>query len=125
AAETAPVELRAGGRVAVAGPWTLSAGVGVGVGPGYGTPALRGLAMFGYAPRPAPEAMPVVVAAPPDRDGDGVADAEDLCPALPGAHRGCPAAADDGERLADRDAACMSLLERVDGIDYGDGCTGV
>lgn len=127
AAEKVPVEVRAGGRLAVSGPWTLSLGVGMGVSHGYGTPAVRGLAVFAYAPRPAVDAMPVAIAAPapPDADEDGVADARDLCPTVAGTgESGCPDAPADGDRLADLDDPCIPLLERVSGIDYGDGCTG-
>jgi outer membrane protein OmpA-like peptidoglycan-associated protein len=69
--------------------------LGVAAGPrlldGEGSADVRVVGLVGYAPQPAE-----AVVAPRDRDGDGVADADDLCPdvsagARPdGRRRGCP-----------------------------------
>jgi len=84
--------------------------VGLGAGPGLtsglGTPDVRFVGMLAFTPRMKPPA-------PPDRDGDGVSDAEDACPDVAApreqnpAKPGCPAPADrDGDQVADEIDAC-------------------
>jgi outer membrane protein OmpA-like peptidoglycan-associated protein len=83
----------------------LGLGVGPGLTSGLGTPDVRVIGMVAFSPR--------MIAAPADRDGDGVPDAEDQCPdqAAPReanpAKPGCPAAADrDGDGVPDEVDAC-------------------
>jgi outer membrane protein OmpA-like peptidoglycan-associated protein len=89
------------------GPARLDAGAGPGLLAGAGTPAFRVLLGASFAPEitDAPRARasqghararPAAAEPPPDRDGDGVLDAEDACPAEKGPRtddpktRGCP-----------------------------------
>ncbi len=81
-----------------------------------GTPLARALAGVRFVPGrspPAPRAE--AVAAPADRDGDGLLDAADRCPAAagPAALRGCPDGDHDG--VADVDDRCADSPGRVDG----------
>jgi outer membrane protein OmpA-like peptidoglycan-associated protein len=57
---------------------------------------------------PAPVALPV---APPDTDGDGLADADDRCPAAggPAENGGCPDEDRDGDAVVDRSDECPDL----------------
>ena len=64
-----------------------------------------------------------------DRDGDGIPDADDLCPSVPedglapDPSDGCPKAPDrDGDGLADLDDKCPDQPEDFDGLDDADGC---
>ncbi len=72
-------------------PFRFGLGVGPGLTEGYGTPKVRVLASFEWAP-----AMEEPKAEPSDRDGDGIIDDEDACPDTPGVHsknpkrNGCP-----------------------------------
>jgi outer membrane protein OmpA-like peptidoglycan-associated protein len=86
--------------------------VGLGVGPGLtqgaGTPTVRGLAHFAYAPVDRePEG-------PGDLDGDGVLDPDDMCPTVPqGDHpdpmrRGCPVLDTDGDGVFDHEDLCVT-----------------
>ena len=60
------------------------------------------------APPPAPKPAPK---APVDTDGDGIPDAQDRCPTVPGpaANRGCPDTDRDGDGMVDRLDACPDL----------------
>jgi MYXO-CTERM domain-containing protein len=140
----APVEALAGPRVRLFGPWVVQAGAGVGVTHGYGTPAVRGYFALAYAPRPRtapiviadqpfvpvdePENDEPVVAAPSDRDGDGLPDASDQCPDEPedkdgvDDEDGCPDPDADGDGIADKDDKCPNESEIVNGVDDEDGC---
>jgi hypothetical protein len=66
----------------------VGAGVGTAIERGLGAPGFRGLLSFEWTPE--------AVSAPADRDRDGVADLEDVCPDVPGRadgppeSRGCP-----------------------------------
>ncbi len=86
---------------------------GVGAGPGltsgFGTPDVRVVGMLAFTPRVKPPP-------PPDRDGDGVPDAEDACPdiAAPRAENparpGCPAPPDrDHDGIVDDRDACPDV----------------
>jgi outer membrane protein OmpA-like peptidoglycan-associated protein len=86
-----------------AGPVVIGAGVGPGLSRGVGTPAVRGVLSVAYAP-------------PDDRDGDGVIDADDACPELPGPRSidpkrtGCPLVEDrDRDGVLDREDACPDV----------------
>jgi OOP family OmpA-OmpF porin len=91
---------------------------GVGAGPGLsraaGTPIFRALASIEYTPAFA------VSAAPTDRDGDGIFDAEDACPDAPGVRtddpktNGCPpppapSPDRDGDGILDVEDACPDV----------------
>jgi hypothetical protein len=88
------------GLRARAGDFVLGAGAGPGLTHGLGTPALRAVASVSWVPQPEEKAAPppeaVVVAAPSDRDGDGIIDSEDACPDVKGKKtddpktNGCP-----------------------------------
>ncbi|HEY3498337.1 MAG TPA: OmpA family protein, partial [Polyangiaceae bacterium] len=94
--------LGARGRLSV---FVLGAGLGPGITRGVGTPTLRALVSFAYAPEPADEKS--------DRDRDGVWDELDACPdafgirsETPG-RNGCPDQDKDG--IFDRDDACVEV----------------
>ena len=84
---------------------------GLGVGPGLtgaaGTPDFRGVAMIAWT---AEQRLPS------DKDGDGIGDALDACPDLPGIQseevgkNGCPTPKDrDGDGIADPQDACPDV----------------
>jgi outer membrane protein OmpA-like peptidoglycan-associated protein len=84
----------------------LGLGAGPGLTSGFGTPDVRVIGMLAFTPKMKPPA-------PPDRDADGVPDAEDACPDVAApreanpAKPGCPAAPDrDGDKVADDVDAC-------------------
>ena len=61
----------------------------------------------------------------PDRDGDGIPDAEDACPTEPGTKetQGCPIAKDsDGDGIPDDIDRCPLDPEDKDGFQDEDGC---
>lgn len=91
----------------------LSAAIGSGLSRGFGSPAARGLLAIEWG-RP--------ISPPPvDRDGDGILDAADACPDVPGAasgdpeENGCPPPERvpdedaDQDGIGDRDDACPAL----------------
>jgi OmpA-OmpF porin, OOP family len=85
--------------------WRIAAGVGAGLSDGIGAPRVRALARLEY--------FPIIV---PDRDGDGILDAEDACPDVPGIRtgdpktNGCPPVPDrDGDGILDREDACPDV----------------
>ena len=89
------------------------AGLGTGLTRGYGSPQVRGLLSFEWAP----------AYEHPDRDGDGISDDEDACAAEPGPRNsdpkknGCPLPPPppppptdaDGDGILDSDDACVTL----------------
>jgi outer membrane protein OmpA-like peptidoglycan-associated protein len=84
----------------------IGAAVGPGLTSGLGTPDVRMIGMLAFTPEVKPPA-------PPDRDGDGVPDAEDACPDIAApraanpAKPGCPAPPDrDGDGIPDDVDAC-------------------
>jgi outer membrane protein OmpA-like peptidoglycan-associated protein len=125
-----------GVRYAVAGPWVLQAGVGAGLATGPGTPDVRGILSFAYAPNVRPRAAPVVAvataAAPPppprDTDHDGVPDASDKCPKDPEDkdgfqdQDGCPDPDNDDDGVPDAADKCPGDAEDKDGFQDEDGC---
>ena len=84
--------------------------VGLGAGPGLsksvGSPDVRAVAMIAYTPE-----QKVI---PPDRDKDGVIDAQDACPDVPGIRHedpkkhGCPSDR-DGDGILDAEDACADV----------------
>lgn len=91
ARQTTPVEAIAGLRWRGTSGWTAAIGAGPGLTRGYGAPDFRAIATIGWT-EPMPAAViasePVAEVAPPaepsDLDGDGVLDADDKCPRVPG-----------------------------------------
>jgi outer membrane protein OmpA-like peptidoglycan-associated protein len=83
----------------------LEAGLGVGPGltSGIGTPAVRFVAMVAYTPEQKQ---------PDDRDKDGIRDADDACPDVPGVRsddpkkHGCPKSDRDKDGIWDDEDAC-------------------
>ncbi len=87
---------------------------------------------------PEPDAPVVAVAAPlpplpvaRDSDGDGVADADDVCPDAAEDRDGfedgdgCPEDDPDGDGIADGADRCPDLAETVNGFEDNDGCPDV
>ncbi len=103
---TTPLEGILGVHVRIASAWRLGAGGGAGLTRGLGSPAARALAMIEWAPD--------VSKPPPDRDGDGIADADDACPDTPGPRtddprtNGCPPDR-DGDGIVDAEDACPDV----------------
>jgi outer membrane protein OmpA-like peptidoglycan-associated protein len=103
---TSPGELLLGVRYAFDSGVTLAAGGGLGLWRALGSPQARGIFSIGYS-------MPYV---PPnyDRDQDGIVDAEDACPDVPGvvhtdpAKNGCPSDIDD-DGIVDAKDACPDV----------------
>jgi outer membrane protein OmpA-like peptidoglycan-associated protein len=99
----------------------FEAGLGLGAGftAGVGTPAFRGVLSFAYTPEQKP---PV-----PDRDKDGVPDAEDACPDVPGVKHpdpkknGCPSDRDE-DKILDTDDACPDVPGVADPDPKKHGC---
>ncbi|MCA2977805.1 MAG: OmpA family protein [Myxococcaceae bacterium] len=101
-----PVELKGYAAWDALGWLQVFLGAGVGAAQGWGQPDWR---LFGGLRLGTPDARRVA-APPPDADADGVADAEDRCPAEagPAARQGCPARDEDADRdgLTDATDAC-------------------
>jgi OOP family OmpA-OmpF porin len=135
-AVTTPVEAILGAHFGVGRGWTINVGGGPGLTDGLGSPTVRGLIGVQYAPpieqfvAPQPVAPPPQRKLPPprptkpppapppppplpDRDGDGIPDGEDACPAEAGdksedpKKNGCPPPKDtDGDGILDPEDAC-------------------
>ena len=74
---------------------------------------------------PVAQAQPSAVPAPvvTDRDGDGVADAQDACPDQPGVGgEACPPSDLDKDGLLDKDDRCPDAPEIFNNVDDKDGC---
>ncbi|MBX3129887.1 MAG: OmpA family protein [Polyangiaceae bacterium] len=106
---TTPLEVLIGGHY-TAGDVRFGLGAGPGLTRGAGAPQFRVLASLEYFPAVKTEEAP---GAPSDRDGDGILDADDACPDVPGVasedpkKHGCPAPTDrDGDGIFDADDAC-------------------
>jgi outer membrane protein OmpA-like peptidoglycan-associated protein len=130
---TTPVEGLLGLHYDVVPDVRIGAGAGTGLTRGYGAPDFRGLLSFEYAPayekaEPAvvpPPPEPVVVP-PADTDGDGVIDAEDACPTVPGPRstnpklNGCPDR--DGDGVPDTVDACPDVAGVATDDPKTNGC---
>jgi outer membrane protein OmpA-like peptidoglycan-associated protein len=104
----------------------FGAAIGTGLPGGFGAPALRGLATIEWS-RPVPPP-------PPDRDHDGVPDATDACPDVPGVHSsdpdvdGCPPPErvpredTDGDGIFDDEDACPGLRGVPSNDPMTNGC---
>lgn len=81
----------------------------------------------------APVNPPTLPGSPPgpDMDGDGIADADDLCPSVSEDYDGfqdmdgCPEPDNDMDGFLDVDDRCPMDPEDMDGIDDFDGCPDV
>lgn len=91
-------------RYRVVDDFEIGLGVGPGLTSGVGTPDFRGVLSLAYTPEQHRE--------PPDRDKDGIPDAKDACPDVPGvpstdlAKHGCPLLDRDHDGILDADDAC-------------------
>ena len=104
-----PLEILFGAHYALTSDFHIGVGVGPGLTRGYGTPQVRGLLSIAWIP--AVEATP-----PPDRDSDGILDADDACPEVAGVDRRPqdqrvpPSPADrDKDGILDADDACPDV----------------
>jgi OmpA-OmpF porin, OOP family len=103
---TTPLEGILGAHVRVAPGFHFGLGGGAGLTRGFGSPAARALALIEWAPD--------VEKPPPDRDGDGVPDAQDACPDVKGVKtddpktNGCPPDR-DGDGIPDAQDACPDV----------------
>ncbi len=132
--QNSPLELLIGGHYQ-AGDFKFGAGAGPGLTQGYGTPSVRVVGDFEWAPRveqdcdgdgipDGSDACPTMPGVrtedpktngcPPDRDGDGVTDADDACPDVAGVAtddpktNGCPPD-EDGDGVPDKEDACPKV----------------
>src|SRR5450432_3873605 len=111
AQRTSPFEVLFGAHYMATRDVRIGAGFGPGLTRGIGAPEFRGLVSLEYAP-----AIAEPVAEKPrelDRDHDGILDAEDACPDVPGIRtedpttNGCPPPEDrDKDGILDADDAC-------------------
>jgi OmpA-OmpF porin, OOP family len=102
----------------------VGAGIGSGLARGYGTPAVRGLLGFEYAPQ-----GKVTAAGRPDRDKDGIPDEVDACPETPGERtndphtNGCPKGTDrDKDGILDDEDACPNAPGVASDDPRANGC---
>jgi outer membrane protein OmpA-like peptidoglycan-associated protein len=85
----------------------FGAGIGPGLTKGFGTPAVRALGSFEWAP--------AYKEPPKDRDGDGITDDVDACPDVKGIAsadpklNGCPPPDRDGDGIIDSEDACPDV----------------
>jgi OOP family OmpA-OmpF porin len=106
---------------------------GPGLTGGIGTPDVRILGQIAFTPRQERPSGSYALAAPPDRDNDGIPDASDACPDTPGVSdpderkNGCagPTAMDkDGDGIPDAKDACPSEVGGPDRDATRNGCAG-
>ncbi len=119
----APFATRGGIRAWLPACWSVEAGAGTGIGEvGYGRESWRVFAGVRWTcakeDRPPPSAPITTGALEPDRDHDGIPDAKDLCPDLPGTPEmdGCPDR--DGDFIPDPEDKCPDQP----GPAQNDGC---
>lgn len=107
ARRTSPFEVLFGAHYLVSPDWRLGLGVGPGLTRGVGAPQVRGLLSVEWAP---------AIEEASDRDGDGIYDADDACPNVPGEPsddprtNGCPPTQPkdrDRDGILDADDACI------------------
>jgi outer membrane protein OmpA-like peptidoglycan-associated protein len=135
AKDATPAEAILGAHYTIGDDWRVGAGAGPGITHDLGSPVVRVLLSVEWVPAyhpppppPPPAPPPPVVEPPPppppapppppppppkpaDRDGDGIPDAEDACPDVPGVRtdnpktNGCPSDR-DGDGIPDAEDAC-------------------
>jgi OOP family OmpA-OmpF porin len=115
-------ELLVDARYRLVDDFEVGLGAGPGLSSGFGTPDIRVIGMLAFSPQ-------MKKAAPPDRDGDGVPDAEDACPDIAApreanpAKPGCPGLVDrDGDGIADDVDACPDVPGVVSTDPSRNGC---
>lgn len=126
-----PLQGLLGARYQAARTVGISLGLGTGIMRGIGAPAMHGMLAFELSPN-ARAADPVRVAKPyvppPDRDKDGIPDAEDRCADEPEDMDGfrdldgCPDPDNDFDGVPDNLDRCPEEREDKDGIADDDGC---
>jgi OmpA-OmpF porin, OOP family len=126
-----PIEGVFGAKFRLAQTVRLGAAVGRGLTAGIGASDFRFVAAVDWSPRPGDDGARGV-APPPvrDRDGDGVNDSADACPADPGPARpldraldGCPDAGDrDADGISDDVDACPDRVGVPSGDPASHGC---
>lgn len=124
---TTPFELLVGAHYELTKEFRVGAGFGPGLSPGLGTPEFRGVLSVDWVQAaPEPKATP---AAPSDRDGDGILDADDACVDEPGVRtddpktHGCPLPGDkDGDGVLDPDDACPTVRGEKTDDPATNGC---
>lgn len=90
--------------------------------------ALAGVEIAFFDPRPAPVVVAAAPAPPADRDGDGLFDAVDRCPAEPEDadgfedQDGCPDLDNDRDGIVDKLDRCPAQAEVVNAVEDKDGC---
>ncbi len=112
---TTPAEALLGGHYTFDSGWRVGAGFGFGLARGFGEPEGRVVASLEWTP---PIAAAAVVVVERDRDNDGIPDAEDACPDVPGVKtgdpktNGCPPPVEkdrDHDGILDKDDACPDV----------------
>lgn len=117
---SSPVEVLMGAHLTL-GDFMLGAGLGTAAVSGLGSARVRGVLSIEWTP---------IADVPHDRDHDGVMDADDMCPDVPGsAHgpvgsRGCPEAPhdSDGDGIVDGEDACPDLRGIASHDTMTNGC---
>ncbi len=121
--EEVPAEVLGGLRFHLPAGLTAHMGAGPGISGGIGTPTFRVFAGLGYQYVP-----PKVVPPPPDRDGDGIVDADDRCPDDPEDtdgfedQDGCPDPDNDQDKILDPADKCPNDPETYNEFEDADGC---
>lgn len=118
--KSTPIEVLAGMHFAI-GSVQLGGGLGASVVDGLGASRVRGVLSIEWTP---------IADVPRDRDHDGVMDADDMCPDVPGSpdglvgSRGCPEAPrdTDGDGIIDIEDACPNLRGVVTHQPLTHGC---
>jgi outer membrane protein OmpA-like peptidoglycan-associated protein len=113
---TTPLEILFGAHYAVAPEWRVGGGVGPGLTRAFGTPEVRFVLSAEYVAA-YHEPVPCPPPPPADRDHDGILDAEDACPDVPGirtddpATNGCPPPPPDRDHdgIVDAEDACPDV----------------
>jgi OmpA-OmpF porin, OOP family len=126
-----PLEGLLGAHYTIGDEVRVGAGVGTALVSGYGAPEFRGVISAEWTPAPEkrePIQTPISPD-PPDRDKDGIADANDACPDQAGipsdqtAANGCPAPIDsDNDGFADPSDACPNAAGVASSDAKQNGC---
>jgi MYXO-CTERM domain-containing protein len=131
----ATIEGMLGARYQASRQFSVGLGAGRGLTNSLGTPELRGVIMFAYAPSaprlaPLHHIEPVLPIDPNDIDSDvdRVSDAKDKCPKVPEDRDGfedddgCPDLDNDKDGVPDVKDKCPNVAEDKDGFEDDDGC---
>lgn len=101
---TNPVEVLLGAHYSVDEEWRVGVGAGPGLASGFGSPSYRIVARVEWSAAP-----------PKDTDSDGIYDARDACPTVPGSsssdprYHGCPIQDADSDGIFDSEDACPTV----------------